>query len=58
MRVTLHGAIAHRNQLDSQASFQWANDYAEGFISDVAIPAELLDSSRTSKIRRLALMPG
>ena len=52
MQVTMAGAQPHWNLLFLRQTFTWANDYAEGFITDVVIPAELLHSSRTSQVRR------
>lgn len=45
---TSSGDGLHWNSLVCLANFLWASDYAEGFISDVVITAELLHSSRTS----------
>jgi hypothetical protein len=58
MYDTGSGALSHWNHFTFQANFQWADGYAEGFISDVAIPVELLSGSQRSKLRRLARMSG
>ena len=51
--VTFGGANPHWSDFVSQANLTWANDYAEGFISDEVISVELLHSSWTSKVPSL-----
>lgn len=47
--VTWKGDLFHGNVLRFSSYWRWANDYVEGFISDVVILVELFYSSRTSK---------
>ena len=58
MQITMAGAQPHWNYSIPQANLPWATDCAEGFITGVVIPAELLHSSRTSPFRHLARVFG